>query len=149
MRTRRAYVDLTWNGAAVAGKMSGYQKDVTYTDPASGEADSILCQEQVTVLRRPQAGVDHLGDPGRWHPLPEKVRHGTHKNGLRLLHSLRLVQTVAVQGRLETVGVGGALDLLLQNVEATGQRGGILQTLVETVGGPSDVAVGAPMAAPG
>lgn len=41
MRTRRAYVDLIWNGAAVAGKMSGYQKDVTYTDPASGEADSI------------------------------------------------------------------------------------------------------------
>ena len=41
MRTRRAYVDLIWNGAAVSGKMSGYQKDVTYTDPASGEADSI------------------------------------------------------------------------------------------------------------
>lgn len=41
MRTRRAYVDLIWNGAAVAGKMSGYQKDVTYTDPASGEADSL------------------------------------------------------------------------------------------------------------
>ncbi len=32
MRTRRAYVDLTWNGAAVAGKMSGYPKDVTYAD---------------------------------------------------------------------------------------------------------------------
>ena len=41
MRTRRAYVDLIWNGAAVAGKMNGYQKDVTYTDPASGEADSL------------------------------------------------------------------------------------------------------------
>ena len=34
-------MDLIWNGAAVAGKMSGYQKDVTYTDPASGEADSV------------------------------------------------------------------------------------------------------------
>ena len=87
-------------------------------------AGRVLCQEQVTVLRRPQAGVDHLGDPGRWHPLPEKVRHGTHKNGLRLLHALRLVQAVAVQGRLETVGVGGALDLLLQNVEAPGSGAG-------------------------
>ena len=112
-------------------------------------AGRVLCQEQVTVLRRPQAGVDHLGDPGRWHPLPEKVRHGTHKNGLRLLHALRLVQAVAVQGRLETVGVGGGFDLLLQNMEATRQRGGILQPLVETVGGPPGVAVGAPMAAPG
>jgi len=41
MRTRRAYVDLTWNGAAVTTKMSGYQENVTYTDPASGEADSL------------------------------------------------------------------------------------------------------------
>lgn len=41
MRTRRAYVDLIWNGAAVSTKMDGYQKDVTYTDPASGEADSL------------------------------------------------------------------------------------------------------------
>lgn len=41
MRTRRATVDLIWNGAAVSTKMDGYQKDVTYTDPASGEADSL------------------------------------------------------------------------------------------------------------
>ena len=41
MRTRRATVDLTWNSAAVSTKMDGYQKDVTYTDPASGEADSL------------------------------------------------------------------------------------------------------------
>ena len=41
MRTRRAYVDLTWNGAAVTTKMTGYQENVTYTDPASGEADSL------------------------------------------------------------------------------------------------------------
>lgn len=41
MRTRRATVDLTWNGAAVSTKMDGYQKDVTYTDTASGEADSL------------------------------------------------------------------------------------------------------------
>ena len=41
MRTRQATVDLIWNGAAVTTKMDGYQKDVTYTDPASGEADSL------------------------------------------------------------------------------------------------------------
>ena len=41
MRTRRATVDLIWNGTAVSTKMDGYQKDVTYTDPASGEADSL------------------------------------------------------------------------------------------------------------
>lgn len=41
MRTRRAAVDLKWNGTAVTTKMDGYLKDVTYTDPASGEADSL------------------------------------------------------------------------------------------------------------
>ncbi len=41
MKTRRAYVDLTWNGAAVTTKMTGYQENVTYTDQASGEADSL------------------------------------------------------------------------------------------------------------
>lgn len=41
MRTRRATVDLTWNGAAVSTKMNGYQKGVIYIDPASGEADSL------------------------------------------------------------------------------------------------------------
>ena len=41
MKTRRAYVDLTWNGAAVATQMTGYQENVTYTDQASGEADSL------------------------------------------------------------------------------------------------------------
>jgi hypothetical protein len=34
-------VDLKWNSAAVTTKMGGYQKDVTYTDPASGETDSL------------------------------------------------------------------------------------------------------------
>ena len=41
MRTRRAEVDLTWNGAAVTSKMENYKSTVTYTDPASGEADSL------------------------------------------------------------------------------------------------------------
>lgn len=41
MRTRKAEVDLTWNGAAVTSKMVGSKAEVTYTDPASGEADSL------------------------------------------------------------------------------------------------------------
>lgn len=41
MKTRWAEVDLTWNGAAVTTKMTPYQKEITYTDPASGEADSL------------------------------------------------------------------------------------------------------------
>lgn len=41
MRTRRAETDLTWNGAAVTSKMVGYKGAVTYTDAASGEADSL------------------------------------------------------------------------------------------------------------
>ena len=109
----------------------------------------VLCQEQIAVLRCPQAGVHHLGDPGSGHPFPEQVRHGTYKHGLRLRRALRLVQAVAVQGRLKPIGVRGALDLLLQNMEAARQRGRVLQSLVETVGRPPGVAVGAPVAAPG
>jgi len=41
MNTRSATVDLTWNGAAVTSKMAGMTTNFTYTDPASGEADSI------------------------------------------------------------------------------------------------------------
>lgn len=41
MRTRSAYVDLTWNGAAVTSKIAGETTSMSYTDPASGEADSI------------------------------------------------------------------------------------------------------------
>lgn len=41
MRTRRAIVDLTWNGTAVTAKLLGQGTDLTYTDPASGEADSL------------------------------------------------------------------------------------------------------------
>lgn len=41
MNTRRAYVDLVWNGAAVTSKMAGMATSINYTDPASGEADSI------------------------------------------------------------------------------------------------------------
>lgn len=41
MRTRRAEVDLVWNGAAVTSKMVGTKTEVTYTDQASGEADGL------------------------------------------------------------------------------------------------------------
>ena len=41
MKTRSAEVDLTWNGAAVKSKMLGQTTEITYTDPASGEADSL------------------------------------------------------------------------------------------------------------
>lgn len=41
MKTRSAAVDLTWNGAAVKSKMIGQSTEITYTDPASGEADSL------------------------------------------------------------------------------------------------------------
>lgn len=41
MNTRNATVDLTWNGAAVTSQMAGNATSFSYTDPASGEADSI------------------------------------------------------------------------------------------------------------
>ena len=41
MRTRRAWADLTWNGAAVSEQLLGQDIAVTYTDPASGEADGL------------------------------------------------------------------------------------------------------------
>lgn len=41
MRTRRAEVDLTYNGASVTTKMADYKTAIVYTDPASGEADSL------------------------------------------------------------------------------------------------------------
>lgn len=41
MNTRRADIDLIYNGAAVNSKMADYKGSITYTDPASGEADSL------------------------------------------------------------------------------------------------------------
>ncbi len=41
MKTRRANVDITWNGAAVTTKLLGRGSEISYTDPASGEADSL------------------------------------------------------------------------------------------------------------
>jgi len=61
MRTRSAAVDLTWNGAAVKSKMLGQTTEITYTDPASGEADSLDIaihdrDRQWTVAWMPLAG---------------------------------------------------------------------------------------------
>lgn len=41
MKTREATVDIIWNGAAVSSRLLGGDREVTYTDPASGEADSL------------------------------------------------------------------------------------------------------------
>lgn len=41
MNTRKATVDLTWNGSAASGQLLGQGTEVTYTDPACGEADSL------------------------------------------------------------------------------------------------------------
>ncbi|MEG1987982.1 MAG: contractile injection system protein, VgrG/Pvc8 family [Oscillibacter sp.] len=41
MNTRKAEVELTYNGAAVTSKMIPYKDEIVYTDPASGEADSL------------------------------------------------------------------------------------------------------------
>lgn len=41
MRTRTAEVDLTYNGAAVTSRMVDSKMEITYTDPANGEADSL------------------------------------------------------------------------------------------------------------
>ena len=61
MRTRSAAVDLTWNGAAVKSKMLGQDTEITYTDPAGGEADSLDIaihdrDRQWTVAWMPLAG---------------------------------------------------------------------------------------------
>ncbi|MDL2274333.1 hypothetical protein LJC34_07345, partial [Oscillospiraceae bacterium OttesenSCG-928-G22] len=41
MKTRSASVDILYNGAAVNTQMADYKGEFVYTDPASGEADSI------------------------------------------------------------------------------------------------------------
>lgn len=41
MEARRAGVEITYNGAAVTAQLMGQYGEFTYTDPASGEADSV------------------------------------------------------------------------------------------------------------
>lgn len=87
MRTRSAAVDLTWNGAAVKSKMLGQTTEITYTDPASGEADSLDIaihdrDRQWTVAWMPLAGdtleaaiTFRLGAGGRQPRPPLRVFH--------------------------------------------------------------------------
>ena len=61
MNTRRAYVDLIYNGTAATAEISGFVTDISYTDPASGEADSLDIaihdrDRQWTVAWLPLAG---------------------------------------------------------------------------------------------
>ncbi len=62
MRTRKAEVDLTWNGAAVTSKMVGTKAEITYTDPASGEADSLDISIQDRERRWTTAWMPTTGD---------------------------------------------------------------------------------------
>lgn len=41
MRTRRTEVEVIYNGVAVTTKLEQYKTEITYTDPACGEADSL------------------------------------------------------------------------------------------------------------
>lgn len=41
MKTRRAECELTYNGAAITTQLADYKLEIVYTDPASGEADSL------------------------------------------------------------------------------------------------------------
>lgn len=64
MRTRRAETDLTWNGAAVTSKMVGYKATVTYTDAASGEADSLeISMNDPGTANGPRRGCRKPGTP--------------------------------------------------------------------------------------
>ena len=62
MRTRTAAVDLTWNGTTVTAKISGETTAITYTDPASGEADSLDISIQDRNRRWINAWMPAAGD---------------------------------------------------------------------------------------
>ena len=66
MNTRRAYVDLIYNGTAATAEISGFVTDISYTDPASGEADSL----DITLQDR-----DHRWT-GAWIPVAGAVGPG-------------------------------------------------------------------------
>lgn len=70
MNTRRAYVDLIYNGTAATAEISGFVTDISYTDPASGEADSL----DITAAR-PGSPVDGGVDP------PSPVTPGRDQSG--------------------------------------------------------------------
>ena len=51
MNTRRAYVDLIYNGTAATAEISGFVTDISYTDPASGEALRQRCVDKILIQR--------------------------------------------------------------------------------------------------
>ena len=62
MNTRRAYVDLIYNGTAATAEISGFVTDISYTDPASGEADSLDITLQDRDHRWTGAWIPVAGD---------------------------------------------------------------------------------------
>jgi hypothetical protein len=62
MNTRRAELALIWNGQAVKTQMDGYKMDCTYTDPASGEADSLDINIHDNARQWVTAWLPLLGD---------------------------------------------------------------------------------------
>ena len=62
MKTRRATIDLTWNGAAVTTKLKDFLLSATYTDPACGEADSLELSLRNNGLQWSTAWKPQKGD---------------------------------------------------------------------------------------
>lgn len=62
MKTRSAAVELNWNGAAVTSQMKDYKTEITYTDPASGEADSLDIAIQDRAQQWTTAWLPATGD---------------------------------------------------------------------------------------
>lgn len=62
MKTRSAAVELTWNGAAVTSLIVDDRTEIAYTDPASGEADSLDISIHDRLRRWVTAWLPILGD---------------------------------------------------------------------------------------
>lgn len=62
MNTRRAYVDIIYNGTAATAEISEFVTDISYTDPASGEADTLDLTLQDRDRRWTGAWIPVAGD---------------------------------------------------------------------------------------
>lgn len=62
MKTRRAAMDVLWNGAAVSTRLAQYKLSATYTDPASGEGDSLELSLQNAGEEWSNAWMPQKGD---------------------------------------------------------------------------------------
>lgn len=60
MNTRRAYVDLIYNGTAATAEISGFVTDISYTDPAKRRGG-----QPGHYAARPGSPVDGGMDPRR------------------------------------------------------------------------------------